>query len=390
MSSTRLDWDRPPNRLWRAVRGRRANGLAILDLTVSNPVEAGVSPPVDAIRRALEGADLAGYRPDPRGDRAARRAAAGTWAMHGASVDPEHLFLTASTSEAYAFLFKLLCDPGDTILVPAPSYPLFEYLAALEGVRTRAYPLLHDGQWHVDTDALASAITEGVRAVVVVHPNNPTGSYLRRAEVERLVHECARAGAAIVSDEVFADYVLRDEPDRAGSLAGEDRVSAFALGGLSKSVALPQIKLGWIAVAGPPRERDAMCARLDLIADAYLSVGAVAQQAAPALIELGPVTRARILERLRRNLDRLRTRCRGTAVGVLDVEGGWSAILRIPAIRTAEDWAIALVDERGVLVQPGYFYDFASEAYLVVSLLVPSDRFDAGIEAVVETVAAAN
>ncbi len=389
MTSNRLDWDRLPNRHWRAVEALRASGREVIDLTISNPVEAGLAPSASAIARALERADLSSYRPDPRGDADARRAVARTWERHGAVVDPRHLFLTASTSEAYAYLFKLLCDPGDTVLVPAPSYPLFEYLAALEGVRTRTYPLRYDGGWHVDTVALAAAVDDGARAVVLVHPNNPTGSFVRRDELDRIVEACARRGAAIVSDEVFADYALDDRPGRAGSLAAEDRVATFALGGLSKSVALPHVKLGWIAVAGPGPGRDRTCARLDLIADTYLSTGAIAQHAAAALIDLGPATRTEILRRLGRNLARLRERASGSAVGVLDVEGGWSAIVRAPSVRTGEDWAVALAEERGVLVQPGYFYDFDSEAYLVVSLLTPSDPFDAGIEAVLEVVAAA-
>jgi len=364
----------------------RARGGPWIDLTGTNPVHAGLGPPVERIRAALDDPGVGSYEPDPAGLPSARRAVADAYAARGVAVDPDRIVLTASTSEAYGFLFKLLCDPGDEVLVPAPSYPLFEPLAHLEGVRVRTYPLRYDGAWHVDVDAFRRAAAGRVRAAIVVHPNNPTGSFLRRDEARAIDAACAGAGIAVIADEVFAEYPLRDDPERAGSFAAGGAATTFALGGLSKSVALPQLKLAWVVVVGPAAAGRAALDGLEWIADAYLSVGAAVQCAVSRLLALGPEVRARILDRVRRNLDAIHRRTHGSPVAALDVEGGWSAVLRVPSVRTAEDWAVRLVETRGVLVQPGYFYDFDDEAHLIVSLLGDPDGFDAGVDAVVACV----
>jgi aspartate/methionine/tyrosine aminotransferase len=377
MTSTRLPWDRPANRFSVAVAELRASGRTVLDLTGSNPTAAGLGPTRGDLLAALDHPDLAAYDPDPRGRLATRRAVAGTY-PEGA-VDPEQVVLTASTSEGYAHLFRLLCDPGDEVLVPTPSYPLFEYLAALDGVRVRTYPLRYDGAWHLDVGAVRAAAGPRVRALVVVHPNNPTGSFLSRSEVDTVVDVARACGAAVVADEVFADYALEPGPDRAGSLVAERRVPTFVLGGLSKSVAAPQVKLGWIVVAGPLAERGRTLDRLDLIADTYRSAGQPAQLVGAGLVPRGPAIRAPILARLRTGLAALRTGLLGSPAAVLHVEGGWSAILRYPSLRSGEARALGWIREHGLVVHPGYLFDLEGEAHVVVGLLTPPEVLDAAL-----------
>jgi len=300
-------------------------------------------------------------------------------------VGVERVMLTASTSESYAYLFKLLCDPGDEVLVPRPGYPLFEFLAALESLRVRPYPLVHDGEWHVDLAALRVAASPRTRAVVVVNPNNPTGAYLKRDELVALEAFCAEHGLALVSDEVFADFAFREDVRRAPSVAGEGPALAFALGGLSKSCGLPQLKLAWMAVTGPePLRREAL-ARLEVVADTFLSVATPVQVAAPVLLARREELQAPILSRVRRNLEALRAALfPGCPATLLEPEGGWYAVLRVPATITEEDRVTRLLEERDVLVHPGYFFDFPHEAFLVLSLLPPEAEFAEGVSRVVE------
>jgi alanine-synthesizing transaminase len=292
--------------------------------------------------------------------------------------------LTASTSEAYAFLFKLLCDPGDEVLVPVPSYPLFEHLARLETVRAVPYRIAYDGAWHLDVSSVRSAVGPRTRAISVVTPNNPTGSYVKRDELAAL----AALGLPIVSDEVFAGYSLdpRPDPTRAASALEAEGALVFALGGLSKLAALPQMKLAWIALGGDAGLVDPALARLEVIADAFLSVGAPVQHALPSLLaSRGGVTSA-IVARTRENLAFLRGALEGKAVSVLEVEGGWYATLRLPRTQAEEQWALSLLEQDGVYVHPGHFFDFESEAYLVASLLTPGPVFRDGIQRLVARV----
>jgi hypothetical protein len=293
-----------------------------------------------------------------------------------AHVDPGSIVLTASTSEAYAWLFKLLCDPGADVLVPQPSYPLFDLLTRLEGVTARPYHLEYHGVWALDRRSVERATSAATRAVLVVSPNNPTGSCLRAADREWLVSHAASRRLALISDEVFADYPLARRPD-ATSLLGEARALTFTLGGLSKSAGLPQVKLGWIVASGPAGDVAAALERLDVISDSYLSVSTPVQAAAPALLEAGSAIRRAIHARVRRNLDALRAAVTARPdVTLLDPEGGWSAVLRVPAVATEQAIVLRLLDEAGVLVHPGYFFDFPREAYLVVSLLPEPAAFD--------------
>ncbi len=379
MFSERTRWDLRPNRLAERLAAKRAAGARLLDLTESNPTRAGLSYPDDVLA-PLARAEARRYEPLPFGLPAAREAVAADFARRGFPVGPDRMVLSASTSEAYAFLFKLLCDPGDEVLVPRPGYPLFEFLATLESVRVRTYPLAHDGEWHLDVAALRSAASPRTRAIVVVSPNNPTGACLKRDEHDGLEALCAERGVALVSDEVFADFTFRDDPRRAASVARDGPALAFALGGLSKSCGLPQLKLAWTAVTGPePLRRDAL-ARLEVVADTYLSVSTPVQVAAPELLSRREELQAPIRARVRANLEALRAAIGpGCPATLLEPEGGWSAVLRVPATRTEEERVTRLLEERDVLVHPGYFFDFPHEAFLVLSLLPPEADFAEGV-----------
>lgn len=359
MFSTRLSGQGEPNRLAALLARKRAEHADVLDLTISNPTEAGFRYESERIRAALSQPGVLRYLPDPRGIRHARAAVA---AYYGGAFEPDNLLLTASTSEAYAWLFKLLCDAGDEVLVPRPSYPLFEYLAELESVRLVQYPLFYDHGWHVDVAEVERLAGQRTRAIVVVNPNNPTGSFLKRQELEILSQVCSAHGMALISDEVFADYAFGEDPERAR--AADAPVLAFTLSGLSKVAGLPQLKLGWMAVTGPAAA-EALC-RLDIIADTYLSVSTPVQVAAAELLGTAPALQAQIRERTAANLHSLQSQ-----LDVLLTEGGWSAVIRLPRTRSEEEWVMSLLGEADVLVQPGWFYDFGTEPLIVVSLLTP-------------------
>jgi aspartate/methionine/tyrosine aminotransferase len=368
-----------PNALSEAVgRARAMPGKgALLDLTVGNPTTAGLPYAARAILDAL--ADPRGlvYAPDPLGLSSAREAVARDWSARGVAIDASRIALTASTSEAYAVLFKVLCDPGDEVLVPAPSYPLLGFLAAFESVNLRPYPLVYAGRWHVDLDGLRAAVTPRTKAIIVVSPNNPTGSYLGEDELEAML----QLGLPIVSDEVFATYPLSVPKGRIRSVAGAERGLVFALGGLSKLAALPQMKLGWIGVGGDRSLGARAMARLELVLDAFLSVATPIQHALPAILANRSVTEEAIRVRTRANLVVAReTLKQAPSTSLLDVEGGWYAIVRVPETRTEEEWALALVEHARVHVQPGYFFDMDRGAHLVVSLLTSPEPFSEGMK----------
>jgi hypothetical protein len=368
-----------PSALAKRIQQKRDSGAEMLDLTESNPTRAGFIYPEEDILRGFQDRRALSYDPESLGLPHARAQIAN---LHG--VDPERILITASTSEAYSWVFKLLCDPGDEILIPHPSYPLFELLARLESVVVRSYPIRYHHGWFIDLDALASSFTDRTRAVVVVNPNNPTGSYLKRDEWERLMALCSARGCALISDEVFADYSLEEVGQRVSAIEDGSALS-FTLNGLSKLVGLPQMKLGWMTLSGPEHLRRRAMSRLEIIADTYLSVGAPVQYALPSLLSAREGLQSQILERLRSNLAFARSAFAGTPATVLDVEGGWYAVTRVPNVRSEEEW-VRLLLERGVLVQPGYFYDFESEGYLVLSLLTPRNVFEEGVTRLVESV----
>ncbi len=378
--SRRLDWEAKPNRLTELLARKRAAGAPVLDLTESNPTRAGLAYDGDVIRRALAGQGVLRYEPHPAGLEPARAAVAAYYAERGFLVEPGDILLTAGTSEAYGFLFKLLADPGEEILTPRPSYPLLEFLARLEAVEVRQYRLYYDHGWWIDLDSVAAAVTGRTRAIAVVSPNNPTGRFSKRVEQQALAKLCAGRGLALIADEVFFDYAFRADAERAPSAVTVDECLCFTLNGLSKAAGLPQMKLGWIAVSGPGELRRRAHERLELIADTYLTVSTPVQQAASALLGGARRFQERLRARLERNLAALREAvARQEAARLLEVEGGWYAILRLPRTRGEEEWALEFLERDGVLVQPGYFYDFEEEAYAVLSLLPPEDVFSEAV-----------
>jgi alanine-synthesizing transaminase len=388
MFSTRVPSDRTPNRLAEAVRRARAGGRELIDLTVTNPTRCGFDYPDDILAPL---ADPAGrdYAASPFGLAAAREAVAADYARRGLRVDPAHIVLTSSTSEAYSLLFKLLCEPaGSATLVPAPSYPLFDHLTRLDGALAVPYRLEYHGRWCVDGESLDEGLAvPGVRAVLAVSPNNPTGSALATHELEALLARCERAGAALILDEVFADYPLTDRPIDPLPHVADATALTFRLGGLSKSAGLPQVKLGWLAAAGPGDRLSEALDRLELICDTYLSVSTPVQLAAAGLMASGAAVRDQIAARIRANYAALQDlTARWPAVETLPADGGWSAVLRVPATRSEEDIVLDLLEHRAVVVHPGFFFDFPNEAYLVVSLLPPPATFREGVERVIRTV----
>jgi alanine-synthesizing transaminase len=379
MFSTRLSWDLRPNRISALLEAKRSAREPILDLTESNPTRALLSYPAAEILGALGDRRSLVYEPSPAGPDETRAAVSAYYAARGHSVAPGRILLTASTSEAYSHLFKLLADAGDEVLVPRPSYPLFDFLARLDSVRVVEYPLAYQASWHIDFEALEAALTPRTRAIVVVNPNNPTGSFLKKAELARLLTLARSREFAIISDEVFSDYAFSPDPARVSTLSAITDALAFSLSGLSKIAGLPQMKLGWIVTAGPEELRARAFARLELIADTYLSVAAPVQAAAARLIETGARVREQIAVRVRQNLDWLRAAVEGSALSALEAEGGWYATLRVPRTRSEEEWTLELLGRDGVLVQPGFFYDFETEAFLVLSLLTPPEVFREGV-----------
>jgi alanine-synthesizing transaminase len=377
--STRTAWDLAANALAARTDALRASGRPVLDLAQSNPTRAGLGWEPGELAAVLADPRAATYEPSPQGLPAAREAIAQYLAARGAPLDAGRVLLTASTSEAYALLFKLLCDPGDEVLVPAPSYPLLELLADLEAVRLVRYPLRYDGSWHVDLAAIEAAMGPRTRALVTVSPANPTGAVLDPGELAALDRLCAAHDLALLCDEVFADTAL--VPCQS-VVAGSREALAFHLAGLSKTCGLPQLKAGWIAAAGPAARVGPALARLEVIADAYLSVSGPAQLALPALL----ARRERFLVPLRARLAENRATLAGirdAPVSALASSGGWTAVLRIGETVDEEALCLALLDD-GVAVQPGFFYDFERPGYLVVSLLTPPAEFTRGIRRVLE------
>jgi len=391
MFARRTGWRLAENRYSAALSKAGAEGTGLIDLTASNPTHCNFELNSVAILSALAHVESLNYDPDPQGLRSARSAVADYYnasklRANAPIISPEQIFLTTSTSEGYSFLFRLLCDPGDEVLAPQPSYPLFEFLADIEDVQLRSYELFYDHGWHIDIAGLQKAITARTRAILLVNPNNPTGSFVRRQELEQLATLCRARNLALISDEVFLDYEVEGVADVSAAFSSE--CLSFALSGLSKISCLPQMKLAWIVVNGPAELRTQAHARLQMIADTYLSVNAPIQLALRELLTQRHQVQPQLAKRTRANLKFLDEQLKSAAgIQRLKVEGGWYAVLRIPARESDEDVAIELIRRAGVVVHPGHFYDFQRDGYLVVSLITPEEEFRKGILSVLEIVA---
>jgi aspartate/methionine/tyrosine aminotransferase len=380
MFSRRTEWNLAPNRLSLAHQEALASGGKIIDLTISNPTRAEIKYDESTILSALSNPKVLDYDPHPKGLRSAREAVSD---YYGRAVDPESLILTTGTSEGYSFVFRLLCNPGDEILVPKPSYPLFDFLAELQDVKLVPYSLIYDHGWQMDFHSLEAALTEKSRAIVLVHPNNPTGSYVNQRERERLNELCRQHKLALIVDEVFLDYA--HDGNSKPSFASNKDALTFTLSGISKISALPQMKLAWAAVSGPETDATPAMQRLEIIADTYLSLNAPVQLAAPVLLDQRKTIQPQLMRRIHANLNELdRQLADQKSCSRLETQGGWYAVLRIPVTRSDEDFAIELLRRSRVLVHPGHFYDFPNDGYLVLSLIAREDEFRQGISSLLD------
>jgi len=393
MFARRTEWNLAANRYSLAVEQARSlevnGGRRLLDLTASNPTTVGLHFEGERILRALQHPRALEYEPASKGILAAREAVAAYYAGCGVALSAERIILTVSTSEAYSYCFRLLCDPGDEVLVPQPSYPLFAFLADIQDVKLVPYELVYDHGWQIEFESLRRAITPRSRAIMVVHPNNPTGHFTRHWELERLNALCREHELALVADEVFLDYGLGngsgDERDNATaepplSFAANDAALTFTLSGLSKICALPQIKVAWIAASGPPALVYAALDRLDVIADTYLSPNAPVQWAVAELLATREGIQRQLRQRVQRNLRELDAQlAKAKMTSRLEFDAGWYAVLRTPSTRTDEETAIALLEQESVLIHPGHFFDFPGAGYLVASLIAPEEDFREGI-----------
>jgi aspartate/methionine/tyrosine aminotransferase len=378
MFAGRTNWNLTPNRLSEALAGHRAAAKPLLDLTASNPTSCGFHYDREAVLHALSSPEVLSYEPNAKGLESARRAVASYYAARKTQISSEDILLTTSTSEAYSFSFRALCDPGDELLIPEPSYPLFGFLADIQDVKLVRYPFLYDHGWQIDFHTLEQAITPRSRGVIVVHPNNPTGHFAKPQELSRLNDICAARQMALIADEVFLDFSLGENP--APSFGANRGVLTFTLSGLSKISGLPQMKVAWLVISGPESTKQQALARLEVIADTFLSMNTPVQLGLPALLEQRHGFQQQVLARVRKNLAEL-DRCiaRQKSCSRLRLEGGWYAVLRVPATHSDEDLAIKLLIAKDVYVHPGHFYDFPSDGYLIVSLITPEHEFVEGI-----------
>lgn len=379
MFSQRTNWKLSPNKYTRALEEMRSSGEHFFDLTISNPTQCGLRYDEKEILASFQNPKSLSYEPEAKGLLAARQEVVRYYAEdHGVSVDPESLLLTTSTSEAYSYVFRLLCNPHDEILVPKPSYPLFDFLGDLQDVALIPYALQHAQGWFIDFPSILRALTPRTRAVLLVHPNNPTGSYVKSEELRRLNDLCHERNLALIVDEVFLDYSLRSQPRK--TFAANHDALTFTLSGLSKIAALPQMKVAWVATTGPAALAPLALDRLEIVADTYLSLNSPTQWAFPGLLAQRRSLQPQLLQRIRENWGHLKSLVSGkTSCEVPDTEGGWYAVLRIPGDRSDEDLAIELLKSAHVLVHPGHFYDFPSNGFVVVSLITPRHDFQEGL-----------
>jgi alanine-synthesizing transaminase len=380
MFSSRTDWNTSPNRLSGLIAEKRLKGEIIFDLTESNPTKCEFSYPVNEIIKTINTPSITSYKPEPFGLLSARKAIAEYYAGLGVAIKPERIVLTSSTSEAYSFLFKLLCNAGDEVIIPQPSYPLFDYLCQLNDIALKNYRLAYDDEWYIDFESLQEQITGRTRAIVLVHPNNPTGSYLKRDEFEQICLFASKYHASIIIDEVFGPYDISSDLHRAHILDTESDVLLFSLNGISKLVGLPQLKLSWIIVHGNSQFTAEALKRLEIISDTFLSVNTPVQLALPNILSHSSDIGNQIRLRIQKNYQLLQSVFSGSSVSVLRVEGGWYAVLQFPQRKSDEEWTEQILLQKNIIVQPGHFYDFDRESCIVISLLPIFRIFEESIE----------
>src|SRR6266403_3344540 len=383
MFAERTNWNLAGNRLSEALARHGASGKRLLDLTASNPTECGFEYDSEVILAALRNPAALLYEPNPKGLESARLAVTEYYSARGARVAADDMVLTTSTSEAYSFVFRLLCNPGDELLIPAPSYPLFGFLADIQDVKLVRYPLVYDHGWQIDFHSLQQAVTPRTRGVIVVNPNNPTGHFVKENELAKLNDVCAAREMALIADEVFLDFALGGE--RAVTFAGNKGALTFAMSGLSKIAGLPQMKMAWVIASGPGELKRRALERLEVIADTFLSPNAPVQLATPAFLEQRGGFQKQLLARVRQNLEELDQQLNGQRnCSRLQVEGGWYVVLRVPATGSDEELALTLLETREVYVHPGHFFDFPTDGYLVLSLITGEDQIAEGVRRILE------
>ncbi len=378
MFADRTNWNLAGNRLSEALARHRAGGKRLFDLTASNPTECGFEYDSEAILAAVRNPAALRYEPNPKGLEVARLGVTEYYSARGTMVSAADIVLTTSTSEAYSFVFRLLCNPGDELLIPAPSYPLFGFLADIQDVKLVRYLLVYDHGWQIDLHSLRQAITARTRGVIVVNPNNPTGHFVKERELTKLNELCAAHGLALIADEVFLDFAMGDA--KTVTFAGNAGTLTFAMSGLSKIAGLPQMKMAWVIASGPEGLRRRALERLEVIADTYLSPNAPVQLATPAFLGQRHGFQRQLMARVRKNLAELDGQLvLQKSCGRLEVEGGWYAVLRVPATGSDEELAIELLTKQDVYVHPGHFFDFSGDGYLVVSLIAREEEFAEGM-----------
>ena len=384
MFADRTSWNLKPNRLAEALARHKSSGRKLLDLSASNPTECGFKYDAAAIMRSLCSPASLQYHPDPRGLKSARKAVSDYYAVRDEDVSVDDLLLTASTSEAYSFVFRLLCNPGDELLIPTPSYPLFDFLSDINDIKLTRYSLFYDHGWHIDLHALQQTITPRTRGIILVHPNNPTGHFTKPKETAQLNELCSTNQMAIIADEVFLDFSLSHAHK---SFVANSEALTFTMSGISKVSGLPQMKFAWLAVSGPDEMKREALARLEMIADTYLSLNAPIQLASPILLQQRSGFQQQLMDRVRKNLAHLDIElAQAEKITRLEVEGGWYAVLRIPATRPDEEFAIDLLEKHDVYLHPGHFYDFLGDGNLVISLITPEQDFSEGLHRLLSVV----
>jgi len=396
--SKRTEWELTSNKLMSCLEKVRGEDEKIIDLTESNPTHCDFEYPQERILEGFLNPKNMDYRPSAQGLLDARQAICRCYWDRGYEIKPEQIFVTSSTSEAYSFLFRLLTNPGDHVLFPRPSYPLFEFLVDLNDIDMDTYPLIYNKNesqdkhtWQIDFDRFRAAFYPNTKAVVLVNPNNPTGSFIKRDELSAIAEFCMDKNMSIISDEVFWDYSLSENNHEFISAVDNKKCLTFVLGGVSKCLALPQMKVSWIILNGPEELVKEAYNRLEVIADTYLSVNTPAQNALQQWLTLHSMIKGEVVKRLEANYAFVKEAIQKTpSCSCLNAEGGWYVIVKLPNCYSEEHWAMELLTKEHVFVHPGYFFDFYDEPYIVLSLLTPEAEFKEGVGRIINRVALEN